>query len=159
MTESYLAMMMDSLDKKIGLLKRIEEENVRQKEALEHAGSVDVDAFDATVDVKATLIDELDQLNEGFDSLFTKVKQELDGNKDKYKPQIASMQEKIRAITELSGSIQAQEARNRALAEKAFAESRKDMVQGKKSARAALDYYRNMARSTFTPPQYLDSKN
>ena len=158
MTESYLSMMMDSLDKKIDVLKRIEEENVRQREALS-ADTVDTDAFEATVDAKAALIEELDQLNEGFDSLFSKVKEELDGRKDLYKEQIAAMQEKIRTISALSGSIQAEEIRNKALAEKSFQKSRNDMIQGKKSARAALDYYRNMARSTFTPPQYLDSKN
>ena len=79
--------------------------------------------------------------------------------RDKYREEIAAMQEKIRTITALSGSIQAEEARNKKLAEQYFAGARKDIAQGQKSARAALDYYHNMARSTFTPPQYLDSRH
>ncbi len=159
MTSSYLAMMADSLDKKIELLNRIREENKTQHDVLTREGAVDIDAFDATVEAKGELIDELDQLNDGFESLFTQVRDELDGNKDKYKEEITAMQERIRTITALSGSIQAEEARNKKLAEKYFSDSRKEMAFGKKSAKAALDYYHNMARSTFTPPQYLDSKH
>ena len=159
MTQSYLAMMADSLDKKISLLKQIEAENQKQHDALARPEAPDMDAFDATIDTKAALIEELDQLNEGFDSLFSQVKGEVDANRAKYKEEIALMQERIRTITALSGSIQAAEERNKRLAEQAFARTRKDIVQGKKSAKAALDYYHNMARSTFTPPQYIDSKH
>ncbi len=159
MIPSYLAMMADSLDRKIEILNRIEEENGKQHDILSKTGTVDMDAFDATVEAKGELIDELDKLNDGFESLFSQVREELDGNKEKYKEEITAMQEKIRTITALSGSIQAAEARNRTLAEKYFADAKKDMVIGKKSAKAALDYYHNMARSTFTPPQYLDSKH
>ena len=159
MTSSYLAMMADSLDKKIAILERLREENKKQKEVLSSGNIADLDAFDATVETKGALIEELDQLNDGFDSLFEQVKEELDSNRDKYRDEIAAMQEKIRTITALSGSIQAEEARNKKLAEQYFAGARKDIAQGQKSARAALDYYHNMARSTFTPPQYLDSRH
>ena len=159
MTQSYLAMMTDSLDKKIELLHRVEEENTKQRRILEAEGSVDMDAFDAVVEAKGELIDEIDRLNDGFEKLFSQVQAELDGHKDQYRAEIVSLQEKIRTITALSGSIQAAEARNKTLAEKYFTDTRKDMALGKKSAKAALDYYHNMARSTFTPPQYLDSKH
>ncbi len=159
MTGSYLSMMADSLDKKIEILKKIEHYNAEQRRILERDGVVDMDAFDATVEAKGDLIDELERLNDGFETLFDQVKEELDGNRECYKAEIAAMQERIRTITSLSGSIQAEEARNKSLAEKYFSNARREMVQGKKSAKAALDYYRSMARSTFTPPQYLDSKH
>ncbi len=159
MTSSYLAMMADSLDKKIAILEKIQEENKKQREVLSSGSIADLDAFDETVESKGALIDELDQLNEGFDALFVQVQEELDNNREKYRDDIAAMQDKIRTITALSGSIQAEEARNRKLAEQYFSGARKDIAQGQKSARAALDYYHNMARSTFTPPQYLDSRH
>ncbi len=158
-TQSYLAMMADSLDKKIEIMTKIREENVTQRSILEKAGVMDVDAFDLTVDRKGELIDELDELNQGFDSLFAQVREEVDANRAKYKEEIVAMQEKIRTITALSGSIQAEEARNKTLVEKYFSNARKDITTGKKSAKAALDYYHSMARSTFTPPQFIDSKH
>ena len=159
MTGSYLAMMSDSLDKKITILEKLQKENDRQKEILSSGGMPELDEFDATVEAKGALIDELDQLNDGFDSLFEQVKEELDNNREKYREEITALQEKIRTITALSGSIQAEEARNKKLAEQYFAGARRDIAKGQKSARAALDYYHNMARSTFTPPQYLDSRH
>ncbi len=159
MTGSYLAMMSDSLDKKIAILEKLQKENERQKEILSSGGMAELDEFDATVEAKGALIDELDQLNDGFDSLFGQVREELDNNRQKYSAEIASLQEKIRTITALSGSIQAEEARNKRFAEQYFAGARKDIAKGQKSAKAALDYYHNMARSTFTPPQYLDSRH
>ncbi len=158
MTQSYLAMLADSLDRKITVLQKIEEENRKQHDALS-GETPDLEAFDSAVDTKGELIEELDQLNDGFGSLFAQVREEVDGNREKYKEEIASMQDKIRTITALSSSIQAEEERNRKLVEKSFSESRKDMIKGKKSAKAALDYYHNMARSTFTPPQFLDSRH
>ncbi|MBR5115682.1 MAG: flagellar export chaperone FlgN [Lachnospiraceae bacterium] len=158
-TQSYLAMMTDSLDKKIELLKKIEEENVKQREALTKQGGPDIDAFDAAVDAKGDIIEELDQLNAGFETLFAQVKAEVDQNRAKYKTEITALQEKIRTITALSTSIQAEEERNKKLVEQTFADARKDIMQGKKSAKAALDYYHSMARSTFTPPQFIDSKH
>ena len=158
-TQSYLAMMADSLDKKIEIMTKIQEENAEQRSILEKSGAVDMEAFDRTVDRKGELIDELDELNQGFDSLFTQVREEVDANRSRYKEEIASMQEKIRTITALSGSIQAEEARNKTLVEKYFSNARKDIKTGKKSAKAALDYYHSMARSTFTPPQFIDSKH
>ena len=159
MTKTYLDMMADSLDKKIEILNKLREENAAQRKILERTDAVDLDAFDATVETKGALIDELDELNGGFESLFAQVREEVDANRAQYKNEILSMQEKIRTITELSGSIQAEEARNKKLVEQYFSGARKDMMQGKKSAKAALDYYHNMARSTFTPPQYLDSRH
>ena len=131
-----------------------EEELLKMK-----AGGIDIDAFDATVDAKGNYIDELDKLNDGFESLFSQVKTEVDQNRQKYQAEIAALQEKIRTITALSSSIQAEEERNRKLVEQTFASTRKDIQLGKKSAKAALDYYHNMARSTFTPPQFIDSKH
>ena len=159
MTGSYLAMMSDSLDKKIAILEKLQKENEKQKQILNSGSMADLDEFDATVETKGALIDELDQLNDGFDALFDQVREELDNNREKYRDEITALQDKIRTITALSGSIQAEEARNKKLAEQYFAGARKDIAKGQKSARAALDYYHNMARSTFTPPQYLDSRH
>ena len=42
---------------------------------------------------KAALIDKLEQLDTGFESLYDKVKEELESNRDIHKEQIRQMQE------------------------------------------------------------------
>ena len=47
---------------------------------------------------KAALIEKLEQLDTGFESLYDKVKEELESNKEIHKDQIRQMQELIRAL-------------------------------------------------------------
>ena len=61
-------------------------------------------------------------------------------------------------MTEKSVAIQAQEARNKNLAENYFAKAREDLKKNRKSSRAALDYYRNMNKMQVVSPQFMDKK-
>lgn len=70
----------------------------------------------------------------------------------------AAIQEKITWVTEKSVTIQAQEKRNKALIEQFFTRQREGLRQGRKSSRAAYDYYRDMSQTQVVPPQFMDSK-
>ena len=159
MIESYLDMMQESLRKKIAILKKIEVENEIQKHILENPEHVDTDLFDAAVVRKAELIDELTELNDGFQSLFDHIKEEIEQNRGKYEEQIQNMQEMIRQITVLSNTLQAEEMRNKKMADAYFSETRRQLKNGKRSAKVALDYYQSMNKSKNIPPQYIDQKN
>ena len=73
--------------------------------------NLEPDTFEKNVNRKAALIDKLEQLDTGFESLYDKVKEELESNRDIHKEQIRQMQELIRALTELNMQIQATEQR------------------------------------------------
>ena len=73
MTESYLDMMQESLQKKISVLKQIEKENELQRQILEKPDHVDGEAFDQAVERKGRMIDELTELNDGFQSLYDQI--------------------------------------------------------------------------------------
>ena len=158
MTDNYLSMMADSLDRKIAILEEIERINAEQKTLFEQGDAMDDDAFDASVERKGALIDEIDKLNDGFTSLFDKVKEEIGANKAQYAAQIRQMQEKIRRVTELSNSVQTQEARNKAIADRYFSESRARLAEGKKTSGTAMKYYQTMSRSANVQPQFFDNK-
>ena len=107
----YITIMLQSLHKKEKVLNSIIQINKRQKEELENP-SLDPDDFDKTVEEKSELIEQLELLDNGFEKLYEKVREELQANKELYKDEILQMQGSIRALTEKSMEIQAQEARN-----------------------------------------------
>lgn len=159
MVQSSLDMLEESLIKKIEIMTRIEEENSKQKDILSDPDNVDEEAFDKTVDAKGKYIDQLLLLDEGFQTLFDKVKSEIGDTKALYADQIKRLQALIHEITDKSASIEATEHRNKKLAEKYFSVTREKLTSGKKSASAAFSYYQNMSKSKDIPPQFLDQKN
>ena len=138
-----LTILSDSLDKKIEVLKRIQAYNDAQEKAFTDS-ELDMDSFDTALDEKEKLIQEILQLDQGFETLYERVKAELDENKDAYRDQIKELQEKITVITELSNAVQAKEARNKKLVENYFANQRMGIKQSRQRARAAYGYQQSM---------------
>ena len=75
--------------------------NKRQKEELENP-SLDPDDFDKTVEEKSDSIEQLELLDNGFEKLYEKVREELQTNKEIYKDEILKMQGCIRTLTDRS---------------------------------------------------------
>ena len=159
MISASLDMLEESLQKKVEILTGIEEQNAKQAEVLNDSGKVDDAAFDATVDAKSKLIDEINSLDDGFQSLFDRVKEEIGEHKEKYADQIKRMQKLIQEITGKSASIEASEHRNKRLAEKYFSTARENMNQSRNSSSAAFNYYQTMNNFKNIPPQFMDKKN
>lgn len=157
MIENYLQVLEESLHKKMDVLNGIEEANRRQEQILKEQ-PVSEDDFDKSIDEKGVFIDELNKLDEGFETLYGNIKEQLLEGREKYKEQIASLQKLITQVTEKSVSIQAQEARNKVLAEKFFADRKQELGNGRRSSKAAFDYYRNMNQSHVVMPQFMDRK-
>ena len=155
--ESQLTILSESLDRKLEVLQKIPEYNKRQEEIFS-AQNVDISQFDAAVEEKQRLIDEVVRLDDGFEILYEKLAKELEGNRQRYAAQIRELQAKVTKVTELSVSVQAQEARNKKLIENYFAGERTKIGQRRKSAKSAFDYYKSMSGAGYVPPQMYDSK-
>ena len=138
MTTNYLQMMIDSLNKKKGILIRIIELNEEQNQILSEE-TLNGDAFDDNMKAKGSCIDELDLLDEGFQSLYDRIKEELAGNKTKYSSEIAAMKQLIKEVTELG------------------ARERQEHREAKRSASMAKSYYQNMSKLS-NEPQFMDTK-
>lgn len=154
---SYLRILEESLRKKLLVLDRIRAYNEKQSQVFQ-SEQVRLEEFDAAIEEKGKLIDAVNKLDEGFEILYANVAEELKGNKEKYTEQIKVLQQLVKEVTDKSMEIQAQEARNKALVETYFSKERNGIRQGRKNSQAALNYYRSMSNSTYTPPQFLDSK-
>lgn len=157
--EDYLQLLEESLVKKIRVLDKIEEFDLKQKDALSSEDTTpDFDKFDSFIEEKGKLIDELNALDDGFESIYARVadtlKSDIPGNASK----IRKLQELIREITDKSVEIQKQEAENKALVEKYFQNARGDIGKGRNSLNAAYSYFQAQRGAGNTESYYIDSK-
>jgi len=157
MEQTYVDIMIQSLNKKLQVLDKIMEKNQIQKALLEDSNS-DVDEFDKVVEDKGGLIQQLEQLDSGFDKLYERVKQALKEDKDTYAEKIAVMQELIRKITDRSMEIQVQEARNKELMIQKIAFVKNTAKNLRTNKKAVSQYYQNMMQLNYVDPQFLDNK-
>lgn len=143
MTNTYVTALVESLEKKNRVLDEIILKNKEQKELLSE-DPFSFEKFDKNTEEKGVLIYRLNQLDEGFESLYEKVKAELDMYKDSYADKIRRMQELIREITDKSTSIQAEEARNKAALEQVFKSERDRLKSGRSGVKALKSYSQAM---------------
>ncbi len=153
----YILIMLQSLEKKQKVLDSIMQINKRQREELENP-SLDPDDFDKTMEEKATLIEQLELLDNGFENVYERVREELQMNRESYKEEILNMQNHIRLLTEKSMEIQAQEARNKQLMEQKFASVKKQVREIRSSQKVVNQYYKNMMKKGYVEPHFLDNK-
>ena len=157
MTENYLTLLEESLRRKLQVMAEIQEYNLRQQEIFQ-SGNVDMEQFDEDVAEKGMLIERLTALDNGFEKLYAKVSEQLAGNQAQYASQIKVLRELVTEVTETGVTIQVQEARNKKLIEEYFRREREGIRDGRKSSRAAINYYKNMNKSSVVMPYFMDSK-
>lgn len=157
MANEYMQMLAESLVKKSEILSELITKTNTQKEVVSSA-EVDWDAFDVIVEDKGNLVEKLVKLDDGFDALYARIKEELTANKAAYKDEIVKMQALIKEVTDKSTELQAMEHRNKALIEQRFAESKKAIKQSKMGSKAAMEYYQRMNNLKNVDPQLMDKK-
>ena len=157
MSETYLAIMLQSLKKKEQVLDEIIRLNDLQKKQLTDQATP-VDDFDKTVEDKSACIEQLDQLDSGFEKLYAQVQEELQANKEQYADTIRELQKRIRSVTDKSIMIQAQEARNKDLMMQKFTTVRKHAKDVRANSKAITGYYKTMTHSGYMDSRYMDGK-
>lgn len=157
MIDNYLGILEDSLHKKLDVLEEISSYNKQQEELLKK-DTVSEEELDANMEEKDALIQKLTDLDEGFETLYERIREQLLANKDVYKDQIRRIQELISQVTEKGVSIKTQEARNKKLVEDYFLRERKEIRKARKASKTAYGYYKNMSGNNVIPPQFMDQK-
>ena len=157
MSEQYLTILLESLYKKIDVLDEILRICQKQSEILA-LETFDFEAFDACVDDKDVCIEQLNKLDENFETVYQRVAQELKGNKQRYASWIKECQDLITRITDKSMEIQAHEMRNKQAVEAHLRRERKSFGQGRRSAEVAMGYYRTMSNTGMVQSQFMDQK-
>lgn len=155
--ENYLDILEQSMDKKMDVLRQIRVKNEQQRILLLDPELAPED-FEENINTKAALVDKLELLNDGFEEIYARIRQQLSKNKEQYREQIQRLQEQIRQVTAESSSIQAEEQRNYKLAQKKFSDVKKQVREVKASYKAVNQYYRNMTQTNYVDAQFLDNK-
>lgn len=157
MIENYLGILEESLKKKVLVLDEIEDYTVKQESLLKQE-NVSMEELDVNMEQKDEYIQKLTDLDDGFEALYERVKEQLSENKDAYKEQIRRIQALIMKVTEKSVSIQAKESRNKKLVEDYFAKKKREIRQGRQASKTILNYYKSMSDTSAISSQIMDQK-
>lgn len=155
--KDYVAVLKQSLAKKVEILDTICALNVEQKRMLEDPELMP-EELEENFRAKGELVDQLVALDDGFEQVYDRVKEELTHHKERYASDILQMQKDISRITERSADIRAQEQRNKSLMEQKFATVKKQVREVKNSKQAVNSYYKNMMKMNYVDPQFMDNK-
>lgn len=156
MLANYLLILKESLEKKLSILQDIESKSKEQAQMIKD--ELPFEDIDKNMDDKESLIDELERLDEGFDSLYAKIKSELADNKDQFKEEIKTIQDLISKVMETSASIEVIESRNKTAMTNRFVNEKKDLSDKRAISSTAYDYYKTANKLQAVGPQFLDSK-
>jgi flagellar biosynthesis/type III secretory pathway chaperone len=123
---TYINILTDTLRKKSNLLDRLIEISTEQ-EGILVSEQPDTDRLDETFSEKEVLIAQLNQLDDGFETVFQHVKDTLQSDKDQYKDMILRLQELIRLVMEKSTKLQTIEYKNTNKFQMFFAGKKKEI--------------------------------
>ena len=156
---TYVNILLNTLIRKEECLKKIGALEDNQEKILTNP-NLTVEEFESLMTHKQALINELESLDKGFETVYDRVKEELNVNRNAYREIIETMQKKIVSITELTVKIQAVEERNKAKADSVFAMKRNQVKNVRVSNQTVARYYKNMAGQHQSGQSYfLDTKN
>ncbi len=160
MKNSYVKILIDSLKDKNELLDEVAAEDASQAEIL-RSEEPDLEALQKSQERIGELAVRLDKLNEGFESVYDRVRGDLQGDKDKYRDEILLMQELITDITGKAVKIEAEQNRNKAAAERAF-KNKRSSLKDQRNAVQKINMYANQMHNVIPKGQmdaaFLDKK-
>lgn len=155
-TESYLTILLDGLDKKIDILNNLIQLNDKQTSLISEDKFND-EAFFELAQKKEEFINALNKLDEGFQSIYNKVKSELQDGRSKYATEITEIQMRITKVMELSNHVQAKEKRNYESITNKLKGLRKEAKIAKQNQKTVTNYYKKMNYASLEP-QFMDQK-
>ena len=157
MSDAYMSMLIESQERKLELLEKAIELD-KEQETIITGEHPDMGALDANISAKGALIDELDRLDDGFESLYTKVREDFINNKEAHKEEIRTLQELIKKITAKIADVEALEARSKVNFESFMKQRRHSIKDNKNSVKAANVYAVNMRRMNKRDSVFVDNK-
>ncbi|MBD5513715.1 MAG: hypothetical protein HDR06_03420 [Lachnospiraceae bacterium] len=157
MSQSGAQILLQSLEKKNKLLDQMILQNSVQEGILKQE-EFDMDAFDAAIDKQSSYVEELDKLDQGFEAVYDRTREELMNNKEQYSTEIKRMKEQIQQITDKIVTLNAGNMRNKMLAENQFKKKKHEISNGVSKNRAARNYYNNMNNLNFVSSYFYDNK-
>ena len=148
---------MESLEKKSRLLDDVIRENDVQENIFRQE-ELDMDALNASTDRISSLAEALEKLDDGFEAVYDRTREELIANKAAYRGEIARMQKLIGEITDKVVRVNAARMRNKMRADQQFKKSRERLGKTSSKMKVSKNYYNSMNNLHYVSPQFYDSK-
>lgn len=155
--DMYLDMLQDSLKKKLEILNKIIGYQREESDMLK-GESMDMEAFDRSINEKVALAESIDSLDDGFEQVYDRIREEMINHKERYAVQIRAMQNMIGEISEKGVFIQAEENRIRLEVDNYAKRERAALRQKRDNGKAARSYYNNMKKLNYVDSQFMDKK-
>lgn len=156
-TGTYVKIMQESLFRKKKYLEEILE-LTKEQERLAKEKKFDEEAFGVVIDQKETLINNVNEIDKGFTSIYDRVRTEVLADQELYRDELLSMQSLIKECVDLGMQIEVLEERNRATLERVFAVGFKGIKQVKQSKQVANKYYKSMSNGMVNDSILYDRK-
>ena len=152
-------------------LKRLEQNLIRKSELLDKLQelsdkqfaffddpAMEAEEFDNYMEEYGERLQELTVLNEEADELYESLHLVQFSEGGDFATQIDTLKKLISEVADKTNSYQEKEESVKQNLENYFDNERKSLGSGRKTSKAALDYYRSMNRSNVIPPQFMDQK-
>lgn len=140
----YVKILVDTLEKKKETLQILTIATKEQEELLK-AEPFSMEQFEKTLDKKEKVIQNLNQLEDGFEAFYKRIELIIRTEKNNYKEELQKAQKLISEITDMSVKLQAMEARNKEKLTRELANQKQGIRSFKVSSQTAEKYYHNMS--------------
>lgn len=157
MDKNYVQVLIDTIHKKEETLRKILE-ITRQQEELSKRPTYASEEMEATMNEKEIQISRLNYLDDGFESVYDRIRSELRNHKEEYRQEILQLQDAIRICTELGNEIRILEERNRNRFSTLFSNARMQYTASKTQANVAQSYHKMMNHSKIADAFFVDHK-
>lgn len=156
-TGTYVKIMRESLERKQRYLTEILK-LTNEQSVIATAEKFDEEQFSELVEKKDVLIDNLNEIDKGFSSVYDRVRIEIQRDPVAYRDELLAIQNLIRICVDLGMQIEAVEERNRAVMEQVFSAKFQGVRQMKQSKTVANKYYKSMANGMVNDSLLYDRK-
>lgn len=157
MSQNYIAVLMDTLEKKKDALQNIlritkEQERIAKEEVYQE------EVMEKNLNEKEIQIARINTLDEGFQSVYDRVKRVVKEHPEQYRKEIERLQELIRECTDLGNEIMVLEERNRERFRTLFTQSKRQYSTSRTKANVAQNYFRTMNNTKIMDAYFVDKK-
>ncbi len=154
---NYIDILKDSLKSKSVLLDELIIANDEQKLIADNE-MFDYDSFDEVIEKKEVLINKLNAIDDGFVSVYNRVKDMLSEDRDRYAADIEELKKLIVEVTDKTVQLELSEKRNKEAVERKTQQLRDKVRASRTTSKVAAGYYHNMNKLNVIEPQFMDKK-
>lgn len=154
---SYLKVLSDTLEQKQQVLRQVLE-ITKQQERLIHSDNFEETEFGELLNQKEPLIARINQLDDGFASVYERIRQDVIDQGGIYDAEVIKLQGQIKSCVEIGNDIQVLEERNRDALARKMSSKKQEYKTKAASSTAAKSYYQTMSNTKYMDSFFMDQK-